>query len=291
MLWLDPRQMLAHLRQAPLWVLALALALFLGLHVLGAFKLHLLLNIEPLGLSFLDTLQCYLFGLSGNLLLPSAVGGDMVVLALALRKTRRRGGVLFALLVHRSMDLAAVLALAAVGVASIPRYHAMAMPILWAFIAAGAAAVVMVALAASAVLRGRLPFRWKRRQVRLRRLLLSGARQPGRLAAAAGIALGTQSCLFLINAWLAKSVALDLPWSVWFFALPLAKIVSMAPVTLGGIGARELALATLLGLFNVNQNLAVAASLLWQGVVIAGCISAGVLAALLGGMEGRKQRS
>ena len=56
--------------------------------------------------------------------------------------------------------------------------------------------------------------------------------------------------------------------SVWFLAWPLAKLVALVPVSLGGIGVREAALAVFLTPFGVDAALAVAQSLTWEAVLI-----------------------
>ena len=43
-------------------------------------------------------------------------------------------------------------------------------------------------------------------------------------------------------------------FAVWLLAWPLAKLIALAPVSLGGIGVREVALATLLLPCGSNWN-------------------------------------
>jgi uncharacterized membrane protein YbhN (UPF0104 family) len=281
--WLDPGEVVGHLRRLPPWVLAATLAPFLAIHCLGAVKLYLLLNIEPIGLGYREALRCHFWGLLANLVLPSSIGGDAVVAATAIRKASSRGRVLFGVLLHRLMDMAGLLALAVAGAALIwsgldQGAQGLLMRVS-AVAAAGAAAAAVVFL----LFARRLPFKWRRRLVKARRLLRTLARQPARASASAAISIAGQAGFILLNAWLASRAGLSVPIAVWFFAWPLAKLSSALPFTQGGVGAREFALAGLLAPFGVSPGHAVAVSLLWQCVVILGGLSAGVAAFLLGG--------
>src|ERR1017187_3492574 len=53
------------------------------------------------------------FGLFGNVFLPSVVGGDTFMVALAVQQTEKRAGILVASLLNRALDLLALLLLAA----------------------------------------------------------------------------------------------------------------------------------------------------------------------------------
>jgi uncharacterized membrane protein YbhN (UPF0104 family) len=59
------------------------------------------------------------------------------------------------------------------------------------------------------------------------------------------------------------------------FAYPLAKLVALAPLTQGGIGVREAALAVLLVPFGAAPVRTVAAGLVWETVVITAGLLAG----------------
>ena len=50
-------------------------------------------------------------------------------------------------------------------------------------------------------------------------------------------------------------------------AWPLAKITALLPVSLGGLGVREAALAVFLAPFAVTGTLAVAEALVWQSIL------------------------
>jgi len=89
--------------------------------------------------------------------------------------------------------------------------------------------------------------------------------------------VGIQASFVLLNAFLGAAIGLQAPLHVWFLAWPLAKLVALLPVSLGGLGVREVALAGLLQPFGVPAALAVAQSLLWETILVAGGLTAGLI--------------
>ena len=59
----------------------------------------------------------------------------------------------------------------------------------------------------------------------------------------------------------------------------------MLPLTQGGIGVREAALVALLAPFGAAPPLVLAAGLVWEGIVIAGGLIAGLVAFVLRRMQ------
>ena len=107
------RHLLAGFRQLDLRVVAAAVPLFLLVHLGGALKWHMLVRRSGTPLSVVESIQCYYFGLFGNVFLPSVVGGDTFMVALAVQKTEKRAGILVASFLNRALDLLALLLLAA----------------------------------------------------------------------------------------------------------------------------------------------------------------------------------
>jgi len=109
--------------------------------------------------------------------------------------------------------------------------------------------------------------------VALRRLW----RQPAVFARGLILSLAIQGSFVLLNAWIGRSVGIDVPLAVWFLTWPLAKTAGLLPISLGGLAVREASLATLLLPFGVPAAQAVVASLLWQTVLIAGGLLGGLI--------------
>ncbi len=76
-------------------------------------------------------------------------------------------------------------------------------------------------------------------------------------------------------------VGCTIPLWAWFFAWPLAKIASMVPVSLGGLGVREAALVSLLVPLGADAAAVVAAGLAFEAVIIGGGLIGGLITVLL----------
>jgi uncharacterized membrane protein YbhN (UPF0104 family) len=90
-----------------------------------------------------------------------------------------------------------------------------------------------------------------------------------------------QATFILLNALLAISCGLFLPFRVWLFAWPLAKIAALLPLTQGGMGIREAVLVALLLPFGARGPLVLASGLAWEGIIVAGGLISGFAAFLL----------
>jgi hypothetical protein len=95
------------------------------------------------------------------------------------------------------------------------------------------------------------------------------------------LALSAQIVFIVLNIALAEACGLHLPFRVWLFAWPLAKLSAAIPITQGGIGVREAALAALLLPFGAPAVLSVAAGIAWEAVVVGGGIVAGLTSFLM----------
>jgi uncharacterized protein (TIRG00374 family) len=267
-----------------------ALGGYLLAHALGVLKWRMVVNAAGAELDLATSLQCYGGGLFGTLFLPSIVGGDVIRLAVGLRRSSRPAAVLAGNVVDRFLDVAAQGGLVVLGLALLPgslpeSLRSMATRTLLAAFAAGAVLFALGFFLRGTLLRGR-SIRFRRRLARLRHALRSVSRRPHVLVAGwlAGIAI--QSTFLVLTAWLATDCGLHLSLRVWLFAWPLAKLAALLPLTQGGIGIREAALVALLAPFGAAGTLVLASGLVWEGVIVAGGLIAGLTAFVAGRRTG-----
>lgn len=259
-----------------------ALAGYLLAHAIGGLKWRMVVNAAGAQLDLATSLQCYGGGLFGTLFLPSIVGGDVIRLAVGLRRSPRPAAVLAGNVVDRFLDVTAQAGLVALGLALLPgslpeSLRSIATRTLLAAIAIGAALLLALFFLRGIFLRGR-SVRFRRRLARLRHALRSVSARPHILVA--GWLAGTliQSTFLVLTAWLAAACGVQLPLRVWLFAWPLAKLAAVLPITQGGIGVREAALVALLAPFGAAGTLVLAAGLVWEGVTVTGGVIAGLAA-------------
>jgi uncharacterized membrane protein YbhN (UPF0104 family) len=281
-------ELVATLRSVSWWVWPTALATYLGLHLLGVAKWQTLINAAGAGLPFAQSARAYYAGLFGNTFLPSVVGGDVVRAGMAFRTARSKSALILGSLVDRLQDIVGMAAIAGVGALLSPQaLDAQSRRI---FVGLGivlvAGALLAIATLAVAPVR-RLPRRVLRKLVQLRRAIRATAARPGALARGFLLGVILQTSLVVLNWWLALEAGVTIPLYVWLFVWPLAKISALIPVTQGGVGVREAALALLFAPFGVAAHHAVATGLMFQAVVIAGGLVGGMVAyGVRGGASG-----
>ncbi|MHB8412387.1 MAG: lysylphosphatidylglycerol synthase transmembrane domain-containing protein [Candidatus Acidiferrales bacterium] len=273
----------ATLRRLPAYVWLLVLAGYLAAHVAGIVKWRVMVNLGGAGLNFRQAARCYFSGLFGTLFLPSIVGGDVVRAGLALHIGKSKAGVLLGSFLARILDFAALALLAALGIVLAP--SALAPQTRHVFVVIGIAVALVLAILAPVVWwfpARRVSVRMRRRIVHLLRAGRSMRQQPQYVFAALCLALFVQGSFIWLMAQVAGGSGLRLPFRAWLFAWPLAKLCAVIPITQGGIGIREAALAVLLVPFGATPAVTVAVGLAWESVVIAGGLLAGLTAFLLG---------
>jgi uncharacterized protein (TIRG00374 family) len=264
------------------------LAVLLGYllaHAVGIAKWRMVVNAAGARLDYSASAQCYAGGLFATLFLPSIIGGDVVRLAVGLRRSPNPAAVLAGNVADRFIDMTAQAGLVLLGIILLPGSLPTTLKFavrkgIFVFGGMLLGLVVLVLLLYRPILRGR-SVRFRRRLARLRHALRASSRRPHILFF--GWVLGTaiQSTFLTLTALLAISCGLFLPLRVWFFAWPLAKLAALLPLTQGGIGVREAALVGLLSPFGAPAHLVLAAGLVWEAVVIVGGLIAGFTAFLL----------
>jgi len=282
-LFLPFGDLLAALRRVPAVLWPLAIGSYLIAHFLGVMKWRMLTNASGAGLSFATALRAYYWGLFGTTFLPSVVGGDVVKVAAAMRGAKSRTGLVLGSVIDRILDVIGFVAIAGVGAVLSPR--SLDPESRRVFISGGLLLVLLAILGAGSFLVLRLrvfSFRIRRTLVKIRQALRAASTRPLALALAFLLGIALQLLLIVINYQLGIAMGIGIPLYVWLFVWPLAKIAGLLPVTQGGIGVREAALAILLAPFGVAGAAAVAAGLAFQGVVIGGGLLAGLIVLTLG---------
>src|SRR6202040_3428627 len=282
-----PLHLLAEaIRRVPATTFFAILLGYLCAHAVGIAKWRMVVNAAGARLDFRTSAQCYTGGLFGTLFLPSIIGGDVVRLAVGLRRSPNPAAVLAGNVADRFMDVAAQAGLVLVGILLLP--GALPAPLQGQvqkalfYLGAGFAVLILCGLLLYRPLLGGRSIRFRRRLARLRHALRSVSGAPPVMVAAWLLGTAIQATFLVLTARLAESCGLFLPLRDWFFAWPLAKLAAVLPLTQGGIGIREAALVGLLSPFGAAPHLVLAAGLVWEAVVITGGLVSGLCAFLLG---------
>jgi glycosyltransferase 2 family protein len=278
-------QVWGQLRLLPAELWLTVLAGYLLAHTIAISKWRLMVNLAGAGLSYPQAARCYLTGLFATLFLPTILGGDVVRASLALRLGRSQAAVLLGSMLDRILDFASLILLTAVGAAFVPGAMSPASRRIFVFACAGmiVGAALLAGLVATLPSK-RFSFRIRRKLVRVRRAWRSMAREPQYVLVSLALAVIVQGGYILLTTRVAEACTLSLPLGVWFFVWPLAKLSALLPVSQGGIGVREAALAALLRPFGARAVLSVAVGLAWEVIIISGGLVAGIASFLLGRM-------
>jgi uncharacterized membrane protein YbhN (UPF0104 family) len=255
---------------------------YFATHCIGVTKWRLMMGVAGAGMRWIQAARCYFAGLFGSLFLPSLIGVDLVRASMAMRIGRSKAGVLVGSVVDRSVDLVALGLLAGTGALLVPdsldpKDHR----IFLLLVGSALIGITIVAAITAFLPARRFSYRMRRRFVRVRIAARSMTHRPGAVFAALILALSAQILFIVLNIALAEACGLHLTFRVWLFAWPLAKLVAAIPITQGGIGVREAALAALLLPFGARAILSVAAGIAWEAIVIGGGLVAGLTSFLM----------
>jgi uncharacterized protein (TIRG00374 family) len=269
------------LRSMPPYTLLAAVPIFVAIQVLGCLKWHLIVNRAGARLPWLQSVRCYFGGLFSNLVLPGVIGGDIVTVTLALSRHAKKESIVSGTLASRVLDLAALLLLTCLAVfvfphGLIPVGERLIELVLTIFLGAGMLAVIALILLRQKI-RAQVTAYWQ--------AFATGFQRPVFMLAIFGLSVVSQASLVVLMQWVGAECGLTLPLRAWLFAWPLAKLSAFVPVTLAGIGTRELVLAALLVPFGAPAPSAGAAGLAWDAVFILGSLASGVISKFVGLFE------
>lgn len=273
LLWILPReQVWSAMRRVPLTVWAAALAALLAGHAVAAMKWRLLVSREC-ELSWPTALRAHFAGLSANLCLPGVAGGDVVRAAWAMRQTNRRADIGIACVADRLLDCTALLTLSALGAVLTAQLHGV---IVQALITAAVMIVLAVVLA---LVVGRQLAKCSPESLagRIAEALGGLVLRPAILLRSLALSLVVQGTFVGLNVYLGASAGVQAPAGAWLVAWPLAKLAASLPLSLGGLGVREAALAAFMKPFGTAAAAVIAASLIWQALLA----TAGLVGAMI----------
>lgn len=251
-----------------LWLAALGL--FLAGHAVAAAKWRMLIGD---GISYRQAFRAHLAGLAANLALPGVAGGDVVRAGLVLSQAHDKGRLAMGSIADRLLDTLGLVLIALAGA-----YFALGAKLQegpelrWVLLGAlflVAASLFATPLLDRALMRAAPQAKMARLLARLVHAAADLAQNPGRLLLCLAVSMAVQCLFVLINIAFAEAAHVEAPIAAWFFAWTTAKIIAIAPVSLGGLGVREASMAGLMLPFGADPGQVVAIGLIWQSVLYA----------------------
>jgi len=259
------------------------LVLFLGTfvlfvfgHVIAAAKWWLLLDRRFV---FFKAVRAHFAGLAANLCLPGVAGGDVVRAALVMRRSEEKTAIAAGSLADRMIDMLALAIVSAIGLLMLQSgggWEGVVLPIVGLFAVALIGAFYIMPLLVPVVY-GKIPkLPMKGLAHKIATAFGALGKRPVTLLLALTASVAVQAGFVLLTVRIANAVGVDVAIGAWFVAWPLAKVLAILPISLGGLGLREGILAGLLVQFGAVAAPVVATGLVWQAVLFA----AGLMGAL-----------
>lgn len=282
-----PVEMLLDAIRAISWVDWLRVIIIVQVgHIISALKWRRILNAAGVSVTKKDAILAHATGLFASLCLPSLIGGDVLRAGMLVKKHGQLEAVTMGSITDRIIDIFALMTLTAVASVFLPASVSGTINQVFSFIAF---TLLFTALIGTAVVRwfpvNRLPPRLANAAKRLKIALKTLLSNPGTASVSFIVAIGIQGSFSLLNMQLANAMGIfAAPW-VWIWAWPLAKLIALTPISLGGIGIREVALAGLLASFGIDTTHAVAQSLSWEVILIMTGLISGIAVVIFSGKK------
>jgi uncharacterized membrane protein YbhN (UPF0104 family) len=252
------------IRGADLGLMALSALLLVALLLVGALRFHVLLAGADVEQSWPRAARAYAMGTFTNTFLPTSVGGDAVRAWAIARPGVGFGPALAIVLLDRAMGLAGMLIVAWGGLllehGSIPRSTAL----LLVWVTVGGLAIVVIAV----VLARRLPAIITSFAIRPER------RRPLVIAIACSILMQTLYAMHFALA--ARALGVHIPVGLAAVVVALVVLLTLVPISIGGVGVREGGYAVLLAPAGFAHTDAVVVSLVTTAMLTLASLPCGL---------------
>jgi uncharacterized protein (TIRG00374 family) len=257
----------------------LGLGLYLLLYILLSYRWQLLLKVFTIHVPLKKLYGAYLIGIFFNNFLPTTIGGDMARGFDLYRHTQRGNEIVVSIIVERFLGFAALLAIAAVALGF--NDPSLQDPfVVWLILGSALAYLTILLLffiPSMAASTSRIFQTFKIWQIGPRLLRISEAfsryrSSPIVLIQSVTLSLILQASAILIYFVVSRALHLTIPMAKLFLFFPIINIISMIPISLGGLGLREGMSIYLFQEVGVDPAHAMGLSLAWFFILV--CTSA-----------------
>jgi glycosyltransferase 2 family protein len=253
-------------------VLVCVLVLCLA-QLLSSIRWQWVLRAEGAKLPLRTLFSSYMVGMFMNNFMPTSIGGDAVKAYDIYRFTGNKGLSIISVFLERFTGLIALLLLSWVGVSlSIRSFSG---PVLWGWISINIIAILSVIV----VFHGRLAQRALKSVsalglLRIEKVLTLGYEKLIRYKSRKGflsllivVSFPIQLGTILIYQLIASSLQINLPFIFFMYTVPVITLLSMLPISLGGLGVRESTTVIILVYAGVPRDVALSMSLTYLSII------------------------
>lgn len=271
------------------WFAAAVAGYFLGLAIL-AVRLQWVFRVQNIRMTFRECYHLGFVGLFYNLMLPSAVGGDVVKAFYAYKHSGKKIESATSILLDRLLGFVAIIIMAFIGLMNVSREAESAYIDTAVY---GAFGVLLFCIAFFASRRFARLFKgflrlipsdkWKMRLAEVYHAIYGYRHHHGPVVVAVLLSFVGQAVFISVYYLLTLSLGAEIDFVKFFILIPVITIVSMAP-SIGGLGVRE---ASVLYLFSryLPAERAFALTLLTDVLIYSFSIGSGIWYAFKGGLK------
>ena len=273
---------------APSW-LVLALALYLAVVLISAWRWERLLTAQHVRVTFRHLTASYLVATFFNNFLPSNIGGDVIRIRDTVAATGSRTRAATIVLLDRAIGLIGLVFVAALG-ATVATELGDREPFnpfwLWLGMTGGAAGVGVVLVYPRVIGALLTPLRifhqeWVGLQItRLMHALEKFAQAPAVLLQCFLASVVVQAVIVVFYAALARAMHIPVPGVHLCVLIPMSAVVQMLPLSVNGFGLRESVFAFYFARLGLPRESAIALSFLGAALIMLFSISGAVVMAV-----------
>jgi uncharacterized membrane protein YbhN (UPF0104 family) len=241
---------------------------------MSAWRWSLLGAILKIPAPFIDYLSYAFIGMFTNVFVPGLIGGDALRAVYLGRRHHRLGDAIASVAADRIVGLLGLFWMTAAAAAlsvSLPR--SVTLPTI-------AVGVISLVGFAALPLIGKLAARLPARIANTTATIAPYLNRPFAMMPAIGLSVALQLSLATCQWILARGLGLSAPLSLFLLCVPIANVFASLPVTLNGLGVREMAYLMLFGMAGMAKADAIALGLLWFAATVLGNLT-GVVAFVL----------
>jgi len=271
------------------WFALAIVGYFVGLAIL-AVRLQWVFKAQNINMSFLEVYHLGFVGLFYNLMLPSAVGGDVVKAFYAYKHSGKKIESATSVFLDRLLGFVAIIVMAGIGLMYVSKESDSAY-IDYAVYGACGTLLFLVAFFSSR--RFARLFKGLARMIPSEKIKLQLAEvyhaiygyrhHRGPVLMAVLLSFVGQTVFVSTNYWISRSIGADINYGVFFILIPVSSIVSMAP-SIGGLGVREASLIYLFSRYLPSER-ALALTVLMDVIIYLFGIGSGVWYGFRGGLK------
>jgi uncharacterized protein (TIRG00374 family) len=275
----------ARLRTVDLTSVALGVLVYASGQWLSAFKWHLMLRPVQLAVPYLRMVAFYFTGMFFNIFLPTIVGGDAVKAILLARETGSPARATMSVFMERNTGLLALLT-----IATVAAWFAPPVPVLGLTLFTLTLVLFGCFIAANLVLADKRAYRFvdyviaitplarmRSRASSLYEAIVPYRRDVPMVVAGVLLSFVFQAVVILVVFLNAKALDQTVPMAALAVFVPLISLAGMLPVSVNGLGIREVLYVLLFGRVGIPSDAAAAMALLYFVVTLAASLPGGVV--------------